>query len=105
MYSKHKISVHPPKVKPKITNIGYGNPRYNSMLEYKGNLLVPCGASLRLVDIKNDEILFSRQVGNSQIFQIEQNANYILVVNFEGLLTLLDKSSLDAKFSFYAPGK
>jgi hypothetical protein len=70
-YPVHKILVRPPLIKPKITNIGYGNPRYNSMLSYKNStILVPCGSSLRQVNLKNDEILLSKQVGHSQIFQI-----------------------------------
>jgi hypothetical protein len=40
------------------------------MLEYKENLLIPCGSSLRLVNLKNDEILLNIQIGHSQIFQL-----------------------------------
>lgn len=94
-YSVHKIPIRPPVLTPLITNIGYGNPRYNSMLAYKNStILVPCGSSLRQVDLKNDEILMTKQIGHSQIFQLAENTKYILVINFEGLLTFLHKESL-----------
>lgn len=67
----YKIPVRPPLIRPKITNIGYGNPRYNSLLPYKNSsMLIPCGSSLRQVNLKNDEILMSKQIGHSQIFQL-----------------------------------
>ena len=69
-FPRYKIEVRPPILKPNFINIGYGNPRYNSMLTYKENILIPCGSSLRLVNLKNDEILMSKQIGHSQIFQL-----------------------------------
>ena len=47
-----KIGVHPPTLKPKNTSIGYGNPRYNSMLVYKSGVLLSSGSHLRLANIK-----------------------------------------------------
>jgi hypothetical protein len=60
---REKIKVHPPKISPKITSIGYGNPRYNSMVVYDDNVIVSCGSSLRLVDLRNDKILYNAQIG------------------------------------------
>lgn len=47
---KHKIGVHPPKIHPKITSIGYGNPRYNSMVSYKSGVLISSGSHLRWIN-------------------------------------------------------
>lgn len=87
----HKITVHQPKINPKVTSIGYGNPRYNSMLAYKGGALLTVGSHLRWVDIKKRQVLRDLQIGSCQIFQVIENAKYILAVNFDGLLTLLLK--------------
>lgn len=94
-YTTNKIKVQPPLLHPKLTNIGYGNPRYNSMLvsDY-ANVLLPCGSALRKIDIKNGVVVASQQIGYSQIFQIIQNDLYYMVVSFEGLITLLTKNDL-----------
>jgi hypothetical protein len=50
--SKTIITVHKPTLHPKFTNIGFGNPRYNSMLVCNDDtVLIPCGTSLRKVDL------------------------------------------------------
>ena len=51
-HTTHTIEVHQPKLKPKFTNIGYGNPRYNSMVVYGNSVLVSCGSTLRRVNVK-----------------------------------------------------
>lgn len=66
----YKIKVQHPTIKPKISTIGYGNPRYNSMVVYKEGVLVSVGSHLRWVDIKNNKVLFDSQIGCCQIFQI-----------------------------------
>ncbi len=48
----HQITVHPPKIQPKITTVGYGNPRYNTMLVYQEGVLISVGSHLRLVNLK-----------------------------------------------------
>lgn len=101
----YKIGVHPPTLKPKNTSIGYGNPRYNSMLVYKSGVLLSSGSHLRLANIKQNKIDFDRQIGCCQIFQIQQNSKYIYVVNYDGLITLLKKDTLEMVHQFYAPGK
>lgn len=94
-HTTHTIKIHQPKLKPKFTNIGYGNPRYNSMVVYDDfSVLVSCGSTLRRVDVKNNDILFNKQIGQSQIFQIIENKEFIMIVNFEGLISLLDRNSL-----------
>ena len=90
----HKIGVHPPKLRPKISSIGYGNPRYNSMVVYKSGVFLSSGCHLRLVDLVKGEVLWDRQIGWCQIFQIQENSTYILVINYDGLITLLSKDSL-----------
>lgn len=65
---KHKIGVHPPKIHPKITSIGYGNPRYNSMVSYKSGILISSGSHLRWVNFAQDKVLMDRQIGYCQIF-------------------------------------
>jgi hypothetical protein len=100
-----RIQVQRPTINPKITGIGYGNPRYNSMLAYKHGVLVTVGSHLRWVDIENDAVLFDQQIGCSQIFQLMENRKYILLVNFDGLITLLNRESLFIEHQFYAPGK
>ena len=105
-HTVHKIQVHPPKLKPTFTNIGYGNPRYNSMVVYDPNsVLISCGSTLRRVNLKNNEVLFSKQIGSSQIFQIIENKLFVMVVNFEGLISLLRKDTLEIVKQFYAFGK
>ncbi len=47
----NKIRVQRPKLNPKITAVGYGNPRYNSIVAYKKGVLVTVGAHLRWVDV------------------------------------------------------
>ena len=75
------------------------------MLPYKGNLLLPVGPTLRLFNLKTEDILLNKQIGHSQIFQIQENSTQILVVNFEGLLTLLSKEDLSIQYQFNAIGK
>jgi len=101
----YKIGVHPPSLKLKSTSIGYGNPRYNSMLVYKTGVLLSSGSHLRLANLKQNKIDFDRQVGWCQIFQIQENNKYIYVVNYDGLITLLYKDSLETAHQFYSPGK
>jgi hypothetical protein len=62
--------------------ISYGVARYNSCIPYKGNFLVSCTAFLKLVDIPNRKELFAKQIGNSQITQIDHNKEFVMVVNF-----------------------
>jgi hypothetical protein len=69
-YPTQRIKVQRPLISPKITAIGYGNPRYNSMLSYKNGVLVTVGSHLRWVDIENNAVLFDKQIGCSQIFQL-----------------------------------
>lgn len=77
------VKVQPPKLHPKFTNIGFGNPRYNSMLICAdGHVLVTCGCTLRKVDLRNNEILLNKQIGQSQIFNIIENSEYIVVINY-----------------------
>ena len=64
------------------------------MVVEKGKALLPCGPCLRQVDIRNDTILMSQQIGHSQIFQIMENDHHIMVVSFEGLITFLHKNTL-----------
>lgn len=53
--NKTIIKVHPPRIQPKFINIGYGNPRYNSMIVTDDDcVIVPCGSSVRKVDIVKD---------------------------------------------------
>lgn len=79
-----------PTLHPEFVNIGYGNPRYNSMVVCEdGNALVTCGPSLRKVDLRNDNIIWNKQIGQSQIFNIIENEKYIVTVNFEGFITFL----------------
>jgi hypothetical protein len=69
--NKTTISVHPSSLHPKFTNIGYGNPRYNSLIVCSDDsVIIPCGSTLRKVDLINNQILFNKQIGISQIFQI-----------------------------------
>jgi len=88
-----KIKVHPPKISPKITVIGFGNPRYNSMIPYKQGVLLTVGAHLRWVNIQRNEVLMDKQIGCCQIFQVMENSKYIMTVNFDGLITLLNKDN------------
>lgn len=93
--NKTIVQVHQPKLKPSFTNIGYGNPRYNSMVVCPDDsVIISCGASLRRVDLLKNEVLFNKQVGYSQIFQIMANEKWIMIVNFEGLVSLLNKNTL-----------
>ena len=64
-----------------------------------------CGPTLRRVDLKNNAVMYSKQIGNSQIFQIVENNQYIMVINFEGLVSLLNKWDLKLFKQFYAGGK
>lgn len=66
----YKIKVQPPKINPKITAIGFGNPRYNSMIPYKQGTLLTVGSHLRWVDIQKNQVLWDQQIGCCQIFQI-----------------------------------
>ena len=94
MKNSNKIQIAPPKLHPHFTNIGYGNPRYNSMVVCPdGSVLISCGPTLRRVDLKNDATLMSKQIGYSQIFQIIENKHLVMVINFDGLISLLDKST------------
>ncbi len=69
-YTTSKITVQRPKLNPKITPVGYGNPRYNSMVAYKNGVLVTVGSHVRWVDIQNNKVLFDKQIGCSQIYQL-----------------------------------
>lgn len=102
---KHKIGVHPPKIHPKMTSVGYGNPRYNSIVPYSSGVLICSGSHLRLLDFPKDQVLLDKQIGYCQIFEIMQNKQYILVINYDGLITILDKGTLNQSHQFYAPGK
>jgi hypothetical protein len=76
------LKVERPTISPKITPIGYGNPRYNSMLCHKNGVLVTVGSHLRWVNLEKNQILYDQQIGNSQIFQLLENSTYFMVVNF-----------------------
>jgi hypothetical protein len=75
------------------------------MITYKNGILLTSGAMLRWADIKNNQVLFNKQIGCCQIFQILQNKRYVLTVNFDGYITLLNKNDLEIVHQFYAPGK
>jgi hypothetical protein len=49
--TSQRIRVQRPLINPKITAIGYGNPRYNSMLAYKSGVLLTVGSHIRYVDL------------------------------------------------------
>ena len=100
-----RITVQRPLIHPTFTAIGYGNPRYNSLVPYKEGVLVTVGTHLRWVDIQNNKVLYDKQIGCSQIFQLMDNSKYILTVNFDGLISLFNKENLELKHQFYAPGK
>jgi hypothetical protein len=68
-------------------------------------VLVTVGSHVRWVDIENNTVLFDKQIGCCQVFQLMENSKYILVINFDGLISLLDKENLELKHQFYAPGK
>lgn len=70
-----------------------------------GHVLVTCGSTLRKVDLRNNEILLNKQIGQSQIFNIIENKEYIVVINYEGLISLLEKKSYEMVRQFYASGK
>ena len=40
-----------------------------------------------------------------EITSLQENTKYILVVNYDGFISLLDKQTLEIKHQFYAPGK
>ena len=101
----HKITVHQPLIHPRITPIGYGNPRYISMLTHGDGVLLPVGSTLRWVDIVHNKVLHQQQVGHCQIYQIMGNQQWVMVVNFDGLITFLDKQELKSRHQFYAKGK
>lgn len=95
-----------------MSSLGYGNPRYNSMLAYGEHLLLSSGAHLRQIVVVTGEVLTDQQIGHSQIFQIMENHRYILdnlrfilVINFEGLLSLLSREDLQIVHQFHASGK
>lgn len=86
--------------------ISYGVARYNSALPYRSHFLVSCTAFLKLVDIPNRKELFAKQIGNSQITQLDRNKDFVMVVNFEGLVTLLDANDLNKTlYQFNTAGK
>ena len=97
--------MHPPKIQPKKTAVGYGNPRYNTMVVYKEGVLISVGSHLRWVNLRLNKILFDQQIGCCQIFQIMENSKYILVVNFDGLITFLHKETLQLAHQIRGPGK
>ena len=75
------------------------------MLSHKNGVLVTVGSHLRWVDLEKNTIIYDQQIGNSQIFQLLENSTYFMVVNFEGLVSLLLKDSFEIKHQFYLPGK
>lgn len=75
------------------------------MIAYKNGVLLTVGSHLRWVDIENNAVLYDQQIGCSQIFQLMENSKYILAVNFDGLITLLNRNALAIEHQFYAPGK
>ena len=92
--NRKKIGVHPPKIHPKVTSVGYGNPRYNSMVLYKEGVLICSGTHFRYVNIAENKVILDQQIGCSMIFEIQENNKHILVVNYQGLVTLLEKDKL-----------
>ena len=75
------------------------------MLVYKEGVLLTSGSHVRYTNIRENKISFDRQVGFCQIFQLQENLKYILVVNYDGYISLLDKNNLEVLYQFYAPGK
>jgi hypothetical protein len=75
------------------------------MLVYKSGLLLPVGSHLRWVDLERNTIEYDRQIGCCQILQVQENGKYILVVQFDGLISMLEKEGLEIRHQFYAPGK
>lgn len=65
---RYRIKVQQPKLKPKVTTVGFGNPRYNSMVVYQQGVLICCGCHLRLVDLKHNKVIQDQQIGCCQIF-------------------------------------
>lgn len=65
---RFRIGVHPPKLHPKVTTVGFGNPRYNSIVIHKQGALICSGCHLRLVDILHNKVLMDKQIGYCQIF-------------------------------------
>ena len=90
----HRVKIEEDRIALKFQVIGDANARYNSAIIYKDHLLISKGALLKLCDLVNSTCLFEKQVGNSQITQISENSKYIAVVNFDGLVTLLDKEDI-----------
>jgi hypothetical protein len=69
--NKTFITIHESPLKPKFTTIGYGNPRYNSMVVLPDDtVIIPCGVTLRKVNLIENEVLYNKTIASSQIFDI-----------------------------------
>ena len=55
--------------------------------------------------MEENVVVWERQIGCCQIFEIMGNEKYVVVVNYDGRVTILDKGSRDEVRWFYAPGK
>ena len=100
------LQVEKSRAKLDFKVVGYGVARYNSAIAYQGHFLVSCTSYLKLLDIPNRKELYARQIGNSQITQIDRNKDYVMVVNFEGLVSLLNAHDLNkVEHQFQAAGK
>lgn len=69
------------------------------------SVLISCGATMRRVDLVKNQVLYNKQIGWSQIFQIMENERWIMVINFDGLISLLHKETFEMEKQFYAGGK
>ena len=75
------------------------------MLTYKKGVLLTSGNHVRYSNIKENKVEWDKQVGCCQIFQLQENSSFILVINYDGFISLLEKDTLEIKHQFYAPGK
>lgn len=100
------LTIEEDKLKLIFKVIGVANARYNSALIYKDNLLISRGSYLKLCSVVDSAPIFETQIGNCQITQINENSKYIVVVNFDGLITFIDKENIEnIKYQFRCGGK
>lgn len=64
------------------------------MLIHKDGVLLTSGSELRWYDIRNDVIKWSMQVGVCQIFNLQQNYRFVVVVSFDGLVSVIKKEDI-----------
>lgn len=68
-------------------------------------VIIPCGSTLRKVDIEKNEVLINTQIGHSQIFQILGNKQFVMVVNFDGIMSLIDWNNFEVVKQIQVGGK